>query len=401
MIPRRKPRIYKGETKDILKLLFSKKVREGKYIKEFEKEFANYIGTKYAIAVSSGRKGMELILESLKLKEGDEVIIPAYTLKDLIYIIQSKGLKVRLVDIDINSFNMNPDLIEPKITQKTRIIIATHLFGLPCQMEKILNIARKYDIYIIEDCTHSLGAEYKGKKTGTFGIAGFFSLEAIKPINTFGGGIITTNNSEIANFIRKKIKDYTFDEKKLFSKIFYVYLENLLIRTQLFSLINLLFISEFTKRILSKVYLSFHSKVRARNTKFTNLQAFLGIKQLKDLDEKNQMRKKIALKLTKKLEKLKPSLIPQKFEEGRIFYFYVVRVLKNNVEDLRRKLLLSGIDAGIKEEITDNCSLIGNIKDTCPFTDKVFNSAVQLPIYDDLKDKDLNRIVSTLEKIIG
>ena len=161
MIRRRNPRFYKGELRDILKLIFTAQVADGEYLELFEKKFAEYTGTKFALATCSGRNGLDLLLDTLNLNKGDEVLMPAYTLKDLVYLIKAKGLEPRLVDIESDSFNMNPALIESSITQKTKVILATHIFGLPGNMKGILDMAKKHDLKVIEDCAHAAGAEYE------------------------------------------------------------------------------------------------------------------------------------------------------------------------------------------------------------------------------------------------
>ena len=343
---------------------------------------------------------MELILEALRLNKGDEIIIPAYTLKDLIYLIQKKGLIIKLADIEEDTFNIDPRLVEKKITGKTKVIMVTHLFGLPCNIEEIIGIAKRHNVYVIEDCTHALGATRKGKKVGSFGKAGFFSFEATKPINTFGGGMVVTDDDSIAGAVRNLVNSYPFDYKSVLSKMFFIYLERVMVATQLFALVNLSFLFRFTKKGLSKIYVYLHSRARAQSMRFTNLQAFLGIRQLSDLDERNGQRNKTALKLTERLN-LNSSIRPQHLEDGRIFYFYVIKYsVKKDLEGVRRQLLLNGIDAGIKEEITDDCSLIVDSGDSYPVVKDIFNSAIQLPMYDGFRDKDLDYTVKALEKAL-
>ncbi|RKY41989.1 MAG: hypothetical protein DRP85_04290 [Candidatus Makaraimicrobium thalassicum] len=400
MIPRRKPRFYKGELKDILRSILSGKFLDGEHIERFRKEFADYIGTGYAIPACSGRNAMELILEGLNLNKGDEIILPAYTLKDLVRLIQEKGLVVRLADIEEDTFNVDPAAIEKKITERTKVVMVTHLFGLPCNIEEITGIAERHNVDVIEDCTHALGAVYKGKRVGSFGRAGFFSFEATKPVNTFGGGMVVTNDGGIASTAESVVKGYPFDRGSVLTKTGYAYLERLMVATQLFSLLNLCFVFGFTGKILSKLYLFLHSRARARYTRFTNLQAFLGIRQLSDLDERNEGRNRTALKLTERLNSDPDTgFLPQGYGEGRIFYFYVIRaVIRGELERIRKRMLLRGVDVGIKEEITDDCSLIADGVDHYPVVKNVFGSAVQLPVYDGLRDKDLDFIVKALKR---
>lgn len=401
MIRRRNPRFYQGEWKDILTLLFSGKVTKGEYINLFEKRFAQYIGTKFAIATSSGRSGLEMLLGTLELKEGDEVIVPAYTLKDLIYLIKAKGIVPKLVDIERSSFNINPDLVESKITKNTRVIIATHLFGLPCNMEKILDIAKKYNLRVIEDCAHALGAQFKDKKVGSLGNAAFFSFEVLKSINTFGGGMITTDDEEMARKVRQRLKQYPFGAQRILNKILFTYIEYLIIKSPLYPLLMSLFIYKTTAKMISKMYLFLHRKTRINYLRFSNLQAILGLRQLDSLDESNKKRDGIAMQIEKKLPK---NILLQKSgcTENRIFYFFITKIPSNkNIEKIKKEFIKYRVDVGIKDEITDNCADILKESNDYPITREIFNSNLQLPMYDGLKKREVIIIASALNKIFS
>jgi len=399
MIPRRNPRFYKGELKDILSLIFEKKVGEGKYIEMFEKKFAEQIGTKFAIATCSGRNAMDLLLESLDLSKGDEILMPAYTLKDLIQVIKQRGLVPKLVDIEEDSFNIDPNAIEERITDKTKVIIATHMFGLPCNIEKISDIANKHDLVLIEDCAHAAGAKFKDKSAGSFGRAAFFSFEVTKPINTFGGGAITTGDDALYAAIKEKIKNYPIHSRKLVSKILFTYIEHLIIKSPFYRLLNLLFMFKFTTVIISKLYLFLHKQSRVEYSRFTNLQALLGLKQITSLSFCNKKRNRSAWELTDKLGD-KVQLQRSEFENNRIFYFYVVKMVnQNNLESIRRRLSIKGVDVGIRGEITDNCALVTGNPEEYPVTDNTYNRALQLPIYDELRQKDIDFITNSISGI--
>lgn len=175
----------------------------GKRVAEFEKEFASYCGTNYCIGVNSGTDALLLALTSIGIKEGDEVIVPAFTFFATSEVVSRLRAKPVFVDIEPDTFNINPGLIEEKITKNTKAIIPVHLFGHPADMEPILNCANKYKIAVIEDCAQAVGAMYKGKKVGGFGIVNCFSFYPTKNLSCCGdGGAITTNNEEIAEECR-------------------------------------------------------------------------------------------------------------------------------------------------------------------------------------------------------
>lgn len=368
---------------------------KGRYISLFENEFARYIGTKYAISTGSGRQGLELLLDSLKLRDGDEVIFPAYTLKDLIKLVKRKGLKPILVDIKEGSFNINCELIEKKITEKTRVIVATHIFGLPCTIKKISQIAERYNLIVIEDCAHSAGAEYEGRKVGSFGKAAFFSFETSKPISTFGGGMVVTNDEKIARFIRNTLERYPLAQWALMKKILYSLFEHLLLRSPLFLPLAFLFYFEFTTKMMSKFYLFLSRKANINYYKYTDLQAYLGLKQLSKLDERREQRAAQARVLARLLNK--DNILTQKGNScvRPFFYFYVVRINKNP-RLIRQSLLLKGIDVGIKDEITANCSELA--EGLYPITNEVYNSTLQLPFHEILSRGQIEYIADTLNR---
>ena len=389
-------RLYKGEFLDILKALMMMKVSEGEYVEEFQNEFARYIGVKYAIATCTGRNGLELILEALKLKNGDEVILPAYTLKDLALLIKDRGFIPVLVDIDEDTYNIDIQLIEKAITQRTRVIIATHIFGSPCDIEKIIKITKEYNINVIEDCAHAAGAEYKGQKIGSFGRAAFFSFEAIKPINTFGGGMVTTNDPIISEYINNKIAGLPYNNRKVIFKIFYTYCEHFILHSPFYFFISLFFRSEFFLKVISSIYLSVHHASRISKFRYSNLQALIGLKQLKILDRNNLLRKQKADSLIKLLG---DGITAQKIlpYADTVYYFFLIKT-ESCSKELRRRLLKKWIDAGMGSEITDDCSQV-LYRLSLPNVKKVYEHVLQIPFYDDLRDKDIRYITESINNL--
>jgi dTDP-4-amino-4,6-dideoxygalactose transaminase len=175
----------------------------GKNVEQFEKEFATYCGTQYCIGVANGLDALILSLKALQLEKGSEVIVPANTYIATILSILHNDLKPVLVEPDINTYNINPALIEEKITAKTKAIILVHLYGKVCEMDKINAIAKKHDLKVIEDCAQSHGAKFKGAKSGTFGHLGAFSFYPTKNLGALAdAGGVTTNDSNSAESVR-------------------------------------------------------------------------------------------------------------------------------------------------------------------------------------------------------
>lgn len=384
MIRRRKPRFYPGELSDILSLLLSGGFLEGPCVGQFEKEIAGYLGRKHAAATCSGRNGLDLILDAYGIGPGDEVLVPAYTLKDLILLLRSKGIVPRLVDIENGSFNIDPAKLEERRTPKTKAVLATHLFGSACRIQDIVRFARSHGLVVIEDCAHGLGAETGGKKVGSFGDAAFLSFELIKPVNTFGGGMVVTDDPRVHAFIKAKTAGYPFGGRGLALKMAVDLLEHALISSPLFPLLMRLFANPLAAKTLSRIYLSLQSQTRLEYSRYANVQAQLGLAQLKGLDQRNDMRISAAHEISARLLQ---EILPQAAPPGdrHIYYFYVASLPTGlDPERVRDQLRRQGVDAGIRFEITDDCSLLKGLEGDFPATKEAYRRAIQLPIYDGL-----------------
>ncbi len=226
----------------------------GRYVQEFENRFSNYCGCKFGITTTSGTTSLHLALASIGLKEGDEVIVPAFTMISSVLPIVYCRAKPVLVDSDEDTWCMDVNQIEAKVSDKTRAILPVHIYGHPCDMDSILEIAEKHDLYVIEDAAEAHGAEYKGKKAGGIGDIGCFSFYANKIITCGEGGMLVTNNEEIARRAMA-LKNLSFDEGK------------------------------------GRVYV--HSEI-GYNYRMTNLQAAVGMAQFERIDELAEMRRKNA-----------------------------------------------------------------------------------------------------------
>lgn len=174
----------------------------GPFVPEFEEKFAEYIGVKKAVSVQSGTAAIHIALYELGIGQNDEVIVPSLTFIATINPVLYVGAKTVIVDVDPNTWNINPYEIKKVITEKTKAIIPVHLYGNPCNMDAIMELAREHGLYVIEDATESLGATYKAEQTGTFGHYGCFSFNGNKIITTGGGGMIVTDDEDKANHIK-------------------------------------------------------------------------------------------------------------------------------------------------------------------------------------------------------
>ena len=185
----------------------------GKEDETFEQSFAHFCGSRYCVGVGNGLDALMLILKALDIGQGDEVIVPSNTYIATALAVTYVGAKVVFVEPDIRAFNINPDLIEAAVTSSTKAIMPVHLYGQACDMDPIIAIAKKYHLFIVEDCAQAHGATYKGKKVGTFGIASGFSFYPGKNLGALGdAGAVVTDNKEIAEKVRA-LSNYGSDYK--------------------------------------------------------------------------------------------------------------------------------------------------------------------------------------------
>tara|TARA_Y100001970_G_C14255375_1_gene874965 strand:- start:4581 stop:5759 length:1179 start_codon:yes stop_codon:yes gene_type:complete len=175
---------------------------QGEFVRDFENKFSEFTGIKNSIAVTSCTTALHLSLSALGFKKDDEAIVPAFTWISTANVVEHLGGKVVFCDIDLKTFNIDVEKIESLITPKTKAIIPVHLFGLPAEMNKILQLAEKYNLFVIEDAACGFGSEYHGQHVGSFGKTGCFSFHPRKAITTGEGGMITTNDDNFAEKLR-------------------------------------------------------------------------------------------------------------------------------------------------------------------------------------------------------
>ena len=198
-LPFFRPLIGQEEIEEVVDTLKSDWLTTGPKTHLFEEEFAKYIGCKYAVAVNSCTAALHISLAALGIGKGDEVITSPYTFISAINVILQQGAIPIFVDIKPDTFNINPDLIRGKINDKTKAIMPVHFGGQPCEMDKIMKIAKDNNLLVIEDAAHAISAEYEGRKVGNIGDTTSFSFYPTKNITTGEGGMITTNDEELMN----------------------------------------------------------------------------------------------------------------------------------------------------------------------------------------------------------
>ena len=262
-IPIARTDLNKFEIEAVLEPLKSGWLVQGPKVNEFEKKWSNFTGSKHSIAVTSCTSALSLSLAALNFSFGDEAIVPAFTWISTANVVEHFGGKVVFCDINLNTFNIDVSKIESLITEKTKVILPVHLFGLSADIDPILKIAQSYDLNIVEDAACGFGSFYNGKHVGTFGNTGCFSFHPRKAITTGEGGMITTNDEKLASKLRC-LRDHGAD------------------------------ISDLQRHTSPKPYLLADHNEAGYNQRMTDIQAALGSKQMDRADEITKERKRLA-----------------------------------------------------------------------------------------------------------
>ncbi|MDD5773545.1 MAG: DegT/DnrJ/EryC1/StrS family aminotransferase [bacterium] len=392
------------------KAIFTGKINKGAKIEEFEKKIAQYTGRKYALSVASGRMALYLSLKAMAFKKGDEIIIPSFITPEVITMVLCADMVPKFVDIEEFTYNMSPRLLEEKISGKTKAILLTHLFGQPCDIGKILKIAEKYNLQIIEDSAQAFGAEYKGQKTGSFGEISYFSLGLVKNVNCLGGGIIVTDKKYLYENIKKMTEEYEFPGFIRMIRLFFTaLLVKICTSPFIFSFLIypvLWFFSKFGGNPADKMFDENYDELAMRKIpehyklKFTNLQAAIGIEQIKNLDIMNDKRITNANYLDQFLKDEKVIGLPQIIPNCKSIYLnYCIRI--ENREKIIRKLFEYGIDA--TRGYLNDCSgeeIFKEFNTESPDSKKLYHTGMYLPVYPALKKKDMEFIAGILKKVV-
>ncbi|MFT5795952.1 MAG: dTDP-4-amino-4,6-dideoxygalactose transaminase [Ulvibacter sp.] len=334
----------------------------GKNVEKFEKEFADYCGTKYSSGVANGLDALILIFEGYKelgfLKEGDEVIVPANTYIASILAISRSGLKPILVEPDIETYNINADLIEQKITNKTKAILAVHLYGRLCEMDKIKKIATKYNLKIIEDSAQSHGAiNDNNKRSGNLGDASAFSFYPGKNLGALGdGGAITTNDQELSEAIRI-LRNYGSRKK-------------------------------------------YNNLYKGFNSRLDEIQAAILLVKLKHLDQDNQKRREVAKFYCSDIKNNKIILpnFPEESPNRCVWHLFTVRTSER--DKLQGYLDANGVQTMIHYPIPPHKQEAYKELNNLNFliTEKIHNEILSIPISPILKIEEVECIVNLINK---
>lgn len=331
----------------------------GKIVSDFENSFAKYIGTEYCLGCGNGTDALEIILKALGIGHGDEVIVPALTWIATAEAVNNTGGEPVFADINAGSYTINVQKISEKITRKTRAIIAVHLYGCPADMNQLLQITKENNIFLIEDCAQSHGAEYSGKRAGTFGIASAFSFFPSKNLGAFGdSGAIVTNDKALAEKMRKIANHGQLE-------------------------------------IRHKHFLI------GRNSRLDALQASILKVKLKYLDEWNEKRRQNALYYLSRLMGKTDLILPVE-EQGKkhVYHQFVIRCkYRDKMLDLLREKHISwGIHYPKPVPLLDAYNYKKHKSSDFPVASRITDEIISVPVYPEMNDDQLEIVCDQLLK---
>ena len=361
----------KKELNAVKQVLDSGWLTHGPKNQEFEERFARYIGVKYAVSLNSCASALFAVIKSLGIR--GEIILPSFTFAASANAIVTAGAKPVFADINYQTGNIDPKDIEKKITPKTQAIMPVHFAGQSCQMDKIVKIAKKHNLYIIEDSAEAIGAKFKGKKVGSFGI-GCFSFFPTKNITTGEGGMVTTN------------------DKKLIQSIKILMGHGM---------------PKMTNQRIKESKPWFRAAVMAGyNFRMSNILAAIGVEQMKKLDKMNSLRRKHAAYLSQKLKNIREIDLPLEMPQTKhVYQMYTIRIKKGNRNALVRKLKQKGIEVSVHFDPPAHLHPYYKKnypikKEGLPVTEKLSRSIITLPMHPQINKKELDYIALNIKKVL-
>jgi len=329
----------------------------GPKVRDFEKRITEYLKVSDALGVASGTDALHLSIEALGIGEGDEVITSPFTFFATVEAIVYTGAKPVFVDIEPETFTIDCTKIEEKITPRTKAILPVHLFGHPSDMERIMAIAEKHGLYVIEDCAQAFGAEIRGRKVGSFGDTGCFSFYPSKNLGAYGdGGMITLRETKFSEVI-KSLRNHG-------SKGSYI-----------------------------------HDSI-GFNSRLDELQAGILLVKLKKVDEYNRKRREKALRYNSLLS----GIVTCPSEKENVYHVYnQYTILCKNRNEVQQRLKDNGISSVVYYplplHLQDAMSFLGYREGAFPIAEKASGEVLSLPIYAELEESDIERIAGVITKV--
>jgi dTDP-4-amino-4,6-dideoxygalactose transaminase len=377
---------------------------DGPEIAEFKQAFAARVGARYAVPASFGRMAFYYLLKAYDFPPGAEIVFPALTFWVMPELARVAGLKVVFADVDPRTFTLEPESLARAITPNTRAVVPTHLYGLPCDMEPIVQIARRHNLVVIEDCAHALGAAWRGQPVGTIGDAAIFSFQLLKPLNTYGGGIAVTGDAGIAAHVEAQaLAERWPTEDEVMKRLWLGRVQRIAIKPQVFTwaLFPMLWAGSYLQAN-PDVYL--WEKIRpldplppSYRTRYTNVQAAIGLEGLRHLDEWTSTTIAHAEAMTAALTWARVETPATPLDRTHVFYQYALYADRR--DEVVKQCIRRGIDVEtLHVDVCTRLDLFGGGHRPTPGADRAAE-AIQVPVHAGLSDADIARIARTLRDI--
>lgn len=328
----------------------------GKEVGEFEKELASYIGEKYAVGVASGTDALTIALKALGIKNGDGVIVPANVYPTAFGVVLS-CVHIQLADVDAGTLNISIETLKKAVTRKTKAIIVVHLYGNPVDINPIKKFAKEKGILLIEDCAQAAGAEYKGKKVGTFGDIACFSFYPTKNLGAYGdGGAILTNNKRLAEKVRLW---RMYGEKNRYDSV-----------------------------------------LVGHNSRLDEIQAAILRVKLKHLKKWNKERRKLAAVYKEGLKDLPVKIIKETMGGKNVYHLFVIKAKERDklADYLKNKGIGTGVHYPIPIHLMPSFSYLGYKKGEFPVSERASREVLSLPIHPRLSKDDFGYVISVIRE---
>jgi perosamine synthetase len=367
-IPLSAPEITEQDIEAVTGVLRTSSLSMGPKVGEFERAISHYVGAADAIAVNSGTSGLHLCIRALGISEGDEVLVPSFTFIAVANAVRYEKATPVFVDIDPQTLNLAPSLLEQAITARTRAIIVVHTFGCPAELTTILQIARRHGLFVIEDACEAIGAEYEGQKVGALGDVGVFAFYPNKQITTGEGGAVVTNNPEVALKVRMLRNQGRDDSAEWFQ----------------------------------------HTEL-GYNYRVSDINCALGIEQLKRIDAILDRRESIARAYSDILGSVADLIIPaMALPRRKISWFvYVVRLTRGFDEAHRdwivNEMKSRGIGLGryfAPIHLQPIYQVSGSGKTALPVTEYQASRSLALPFFNRIREEEIKEVCQTLVELI-